>query len=185
MANRGMSAAMLTEIAKTQNYPIHLVYIETSPALYITTAHKVVSYNSQNYSPLGQLLAIPEIEESLALNARTISLSLSGVDQSIISAVLSQKLINKDIDIYMGFLDSGGSLISDPLQIFKGVIENFDADENDLQGNSIVKVSAASHWVDFEKTSGRRTNDADQQSIYPGDDGFRHTSEIISDLEWG
>lgn len=185
MADRGMSAAMLTEIAKTQNYPIHLVYIETSPALYITTAHKQISYNSQNWSPLGQLLKIPDIEESLSITARTINISLSGVDQSIISAVLSQKLINRDLDIYMGFLDSNGTLIVDPVQIFKGIVENYNVAENSVQGSSIVDVSVASHWVDFEKTAGRRTNDNDQQLLYPGDDGFRHTSQIIKDLEWG
>mgnify|MGYP000005822053 CR=1 FL=1 len=185
MANRGMSAAMLTEIAKPENYIVHLVYIETSPALYITTAHKQVTFNFQNYSPLGQLLKIPDIEESLSINSGTINLSLTGVDQSIISAVLAQKLINRDIDIYLGFLNTSGDLVADPLQIFKGIIENYNASEDSNSKTSRVEVSAASHWVDFEKTSGRRTNDADQQLLFPGDDGFRHTSEIIKDLQWG
>lgn len=185
MTDRGMTASMLAEIAKADTYPIDLVYIDTSPVLRITTAHKSLTYASQTWSPLGQLLSVPDIEETLGIQSAVSSLRLSGVDQSIISAVLSQKLINRDVQIFLGFLDSAGALVPDPVQIYKGKVSGWNVREDVTQESSVVEVQLSSHWVDFEKTAGRRTNDRDQQLLHLGDDGFRHSSEIIKDLQWG
>ena len=184
MASRGMSASMLSEIVKQETHHFHAVHLETDPGLYITTCYKQLSFGSQTWSPLGQLLKVPTINESISINANTVSLKLSGFNQSMIAAVLAHNLINQNVKIYLGFLNSSSSVIDSPLQIFDGKVSDWSIVEDSSKGSSVVDINLTSHWVDFEKTSGRRTNDQDQQSIHPGDDGMRHTSQIIKDLEW-
>ena len=55
----------------------------------------------------------------------------------------------------------------------------------DSEDSSDVTVSAASHWKDFEKENGRRTNDNSQKIYFPSDEGFEFAAKTIKDLKWG
>lgn len=185
MANRGMSASMLAEIAKDSVHMIYLVKIGLSTPEYLTTAYKQVAFSGDNYDPLGHLLSVSPITESLAIRVNSIDLTLSGVDQSFIATFLSQNLTNKTLQIWLGFLDSSGDLVPNPIEVFSGRVDNFNVNENTLSGSTEIKVTAANHWVDWEKTAGRRTNDEDQQLYFPGDKGLEFSSLIVKDLKWG
>jgi hypothetical protein len=50
---------------------------------------------------------------------------------------------------------------------------------------SNVTITAASHWSDFNKKSGRRTNHNSQQIFFNGDKGFEFAPKIMRDLKWG
>jgi hypothetical protein len=49
-----------------------------------------------------------------------------------------------------------------------------------------VRVRATSLFADFERRTGRHTNDAEQQIHYPGDKGFEFVSELRDkQINWG
>jgi len=48
-----------------------------------------------------------------------------------------------------------------------------------------LTVEIASHWKDFEKENGRRTNHNTQQLYFDGDLGFEFAAKTIKDLKWG
>lgn len=185
MADRDMSAAMLAEIAKDSVRMVHLIKIGLSTPEYLTTAHKDISFNGDSYFAIGHILKIGTVTESLAMRVNSINLTLSGADQSFIATFLSQNITNKTLQIWLGFLDSGGSLIPDPLEIFSGRIDSFKVSEDTISGSTQISATAANHWVDWEKVAGRRSNDHDQQLYYPGDLGLEFASQIVKDLKWG
>jgi hypothetical protein len=57
--------------------------------------------------------------------------------------------------------------------------------ENPDEGTCTLAIEAASHWVDFERRSGRHTNHAEQQVWFAGDKGFEFASEVMKDIPWG
>ena len=91
--------------------------------------------------------------------------------------------MNKDVEIYKGFLNDSQTLIGDPFTLFKGKIESFSVDEEIT--NSTVTITATSHWSDFEKIQGRRTNTNSQQIYFANDVGFDYASQAIAELRWG
>ena len=189
MTNRGSTSAFQTEIVKSQNQPIHLVKIYfdiPTGTQYLTDSFIPITYDSHTYSPLGYFLSFSDIEETTQLIINSLTLSISGVDQVYISHVLSERFIDRKVVIYKGFLStSDDSLIADPVLIFQGNMNTPSIHEAENEGMSTVSISVANQFVDFEKTSGRYTNQASQQSVYPGDLGFNYASEIIKDIVWG
>jgi len=185
MAGRGMSAAMLAEIEKPSVRLVHLIKFELTTTVYLTDAHKNITFESNEYENIGHLLSIGTVVESLEIKVNKTSLTLSGVDQAFISIFLSQNITNKRLTFYEGLLDNSGNLIDSPLQTFSGRADNFTCDEDTRAGTATITVTAANHWLDWERISGRRTNNDDQQHYYPGDRGFNFAAEIIKDLKWG
>ena len=186
MADRGATSAVLTELGKSQNQPFHLVDIMLDSApVYITDAWKELVWSSHTYTALGHLLSFSDIEESSELRVTNMTAQLSGVDQSLISAVLSYKYIDRPLRVYKGFLDDNVAIIANPILIFEGRMDAPVIAENPDDGSCVVSITATNAWVDFERKSGRHTNHEEQQLFFPGDKGFEFVSEITKEITWG
>jgi len=70
-----------------------------------------------------------------------------------------------------------------PILIFDGILTGYAIE--DTEEESKVTVQMASHWKDFEKENGRRTNHNSQQLYFAGDEGFEFAPKSIKDLKWG
>lgn len=184
--DRSSTAAFQTEVAKDENRPIHLVSVHLdSGVTYLTDAYKAVSYGGNNYEPVGHFMSFSDIEETAELIVSNVTVSLSGVDQAWISTMLSETYIDRQIMIYVGFLDDAQQLVTDPVLIFDGRIDSPTITENPESGTCMVTVSATNTWVDFNRTAGRHTNHEEQQLFFPGDKGFEFASVMKKDLVWG
>ena len=65
MAERGMSASVKTEIAKTANRPCYLVSLHfDSGTTYMTDYHRELTYDGNDYLAFGNLLGATDIEET-------------------------------------------------------------------------------------------------------------------------
>ena len=82
-----------------------------------------------------------------------------------------------------GFLDENQALVNYPFLLFDGRIENLSIEEDET--NSVVSISIASHWADFDKTKGRKTNTNSQALHFPTDLGFDYASQTAKDIKWG
>ena len=114
-----------------------------------------------------------------------ITISLSGVDKTWISRILSENYIDRTVKIYTGFLDNSYALIVDPVLIFEGRIDQPAISEKWDSGKSTVSIACTNAWVDFTRNTGRHTNHEEQQVFFSGDKGFEFASEIVKDITWG
>jgi PAB1-binding protein PBP1 len=110
-------------------------------------------------------------------------LSLSGADQTFISTCLNENVINDEVKIFRGFLQDTNVLIDDPFLLYNGQIDNFGISETDK--DSLVNLAIVSHWADFEKRSGRKTNNTSQQRFFSTDVGMDFSSQTVQDIKWG
>tara|TARA_R100000234_G_scaffold31987_2_gene18813 strand:- start:3638 stop:5407 length:1770 start_codon:yes stop_codon:yes gene_type:complete len=184
--DRGSTGAFQTEIVKSANKPFHLVKLSFDDVSYfLSDAYIPVTYDSDTYTPTGSFLAFSDIVETNEANIETISISLSGVDTTYINLFLSGGYLDRTVQIYKAFLDSNDALVSDPLLIFDGRLNNPVIKEDVEAGTSTVAVQASSLFVDFDRINTRFTNNESQQSFFAGDTGFRFSSVVVKELNWG
>ena len=180
---RTLTTAVKNELETNSLQPITLVYINVSTGFRFTDHYKDVTYDSNTYSASSLFTKISSVTESSEVEVSNITLSFSGADQTIISLFLNNNYMSKDVEVYKGFLDDSQALIADPVTLFKGKIESFNVDEE--INNSTVNISVASHWADFERVQGRKTNTNSQQIYFSGDVGFDYASQHIAEIKWG
>ena len=181
---RGLSSAVKTELATGNIEPVMLVELGFGTPVYLTNASfnivSNVSGSSRTYLANGHLRGITNISETNQPTKNSLSLSLSGVDQTYVSLVLNENIINDD---EMGFLDSNMTLISNPFLLFYGTIDQFKI--TDTTQTASVVLTITSHWANFSKTSGRTTTDNSQQRFFSSDKGMEFSALTVRDIKWG
>jgi len=185
--DRGSTPEFQAELVKAQNRPVHLVEVGfDSGSVFMTDSFKAITFAGDEYQAVGNFMGFSDIEETVGIIVSTVNLSLSGIDQVWISNVLNENFIDRQVKIWTGFL--GGSsldLVSDPVLIFDGRMNQPTISENPDSGESTVSVSCTNAWVDFTRKIGRHTNHEEQQIHFPTDKGFEFASEIVKDITWG
>lgn len=184
--NRGASAGVIAEFALDANRPIHLFELYLSGATtYATDAYRSVDWNGNTYPALGHFLDYSGVEEAGDLSITQASVRLSGVDQTLIAAILAYEYIDRRLVIRKAFLTSAEVVMVDPLPIFDGRVDSPSIEEDPESGICSVTIAASSHWIDFERTPGRHTNHEEQQIWFPGDLGFEYVSLKSAQVIWG
>jgi hypothetical protein len=180
MADRGATAAVITEIEKSKNQPFHLIEVEFSVnTFYLTDAYRDIVWDNgggnHTYIALGHFLSFSDIEETSTVQVSSLTVQLSGIDQTFLSAVLSEYYIDRPLKIYKGFLDDTMAVVADPILIFEGRMDSPIISENPDDGSCILSAAATNTWVDFERLAGRHTNHEEQQIF----------SELTKEIRWG
>jgi hypothetical protein len=184
---RSLTTAIKNELATNNITPVHLITINFSTPVNITDSSfsltSSVSGSSVTYSASDFIMGMSNFTEETDITKTSLTISLSGADQTFISTVLNENVINDAVNIYRGFLDNTNNLIADPFLLYDGQIDSFSISESET--NSTVSLAVVSHWADFEKTSGRKTNNNSQQRFFSADVGMDFSSETVQDIKWG
>lgn len=184
--SRGVDASMLSALQAQQVQVAHLVDVELdSGTIYVTDAWRPITYASNTYSALGHFLGIDAIDETTQLRVNDATLSLSGVDQSWVSSVLSEQVVNRRIKVRWVVLDASWAVVGTPLLVLDGRMDDPVIEEDPDSGQSTVAVRAVNIWSDFERTNGRRTNAGSQSRDFPADKGFQYVHQAGRAVVWG
>jgi hypothetical protein len=190
---RAITAAAESALDSARSDTLHLFEAEFSGGtVYATDAPFPIAWNGNTYPALGHLLSYDGLEENADLREARVGVSLSGVDQVYISAVLAENYLDRPLRVYRAFLDGQGGVIVDPFALFEGVMDFPEIAEDPHAappapglGTCTVTVEASSHWADFGRRPGRHTNDNEQQFHFPGDKFFEFVSEQNRTFQWG
>jgi len=149
---------------------------------YITDFAHDLLYNGDTYEAQSHLLKTASVNETNQLKVSSYTIELSAVSQEYVAILLTKNWMNRKLIIKRAFLDANNG-IDGVYTVFEGLLSNFDISEN--KDKAIVKITAQSHWADFERVTGRRTNQNSQQFYFPNDTGFKYSADSIKDLKWG
>tara|TARA_R110002096_G_scaffold272449_3_gene466162 strand:- start:1367 stop:1933 length:567 start_codon:yes stop_codon:yes gene_type:complete len=184
---RGLTSAVKTELATGIIEPVILVEIGLSTPIYLTNASfdltSSISGTSRTYLSNGHLRGITGVQETNAPTKNSLSLSLSAVDQTYVALALNENIINDNVFIYQGYLNSSLALIADPFLLFYGTIDEFKISDNTSTATLVLIIS--SHWGNFSKTSGRSTTNNSQQRFFSNDIGMNYSALTVRDIKWG
>ena len=184
---RSLTSAVKTELATNDIRPVHLITLGFGTPVNITDCSfsltSSVSGSSVTYNASDFILGISNHTEETDITKSSVILVLSGADQTFISTVLGENVVNDSVDIFRGFLNDSNALISDHFLLYRGKIDSFDISEGDKE--STVGLRIVSNWSDFEKKNGRKTNNTSQQRFFSADVGMDFASQTVQDIKWG
>ena len=184
---RGLSSSVKTQLATGIIDPVLLIEIGFGTPVYLTNASfditSSISGTSRTYLSNGHLRGISGVSETNKPTKNTLSISLSAVDQTYVSIALNENIINDNVYVYRGYLDTNNALIGDPFLLFYGTIDEYKIGDNTTTANLVLSVT--SHWGNFSKVSGRVTTDNSQQRFFSGDKGMEFAALTVRDIRWG
>ena len=113
---RGLSSSVKTELATGSIDPVLLIEIGFSTPIYLTNASFDIASNisgtSRTYVSNGHLRSITGVNETNRPTKNTLSISLSGVDQTYISVALNENIINDNVFVYLTSTGGGANVVA-------------------------------------------------------------------------
>lgn len=175
---------VITPVEGTSNIRIaDFLRITTTSGTYLmTTAPSnltVAAVDASPFQSVGTLLAIGEVQRDIKSTANDTTITLSGIDTAMLGFVLGQNVKGSPIQLWHGFFDTNGALITTGgtgglYQYFNGIITSFAISEqwmDDLRMYvGTISVSASSIQLILQnRIAGRYTNNSSWQFYNSGD----------------
>lgn len=152
--------------------------------LYLWTGRGNVSWNGHTWTGVGTLGTVSTIEEGSTVEARGITLTMSGLDATALSDVLNEVQQGLPALVYLGLFDENLALIPNPVTAFAG---RMDQPTIDVDGTTAtISIACESRLMDMNTPAERRYTNEDQQREYPNDQGFSFVNGIQEvTIYWG
>ena len=180
---RGLSTTLKTELAKSNFAWALLAKLEFNSTYYFTTCQHDLSSGGNTYLSSGMLLDLSEIGEDSGISTGGITLTLSAAATSLMTDLLTNGHLHRQITVSLALLDSDHAIIDSPFELYRGRVESMSI--KDTAKTSTLELGVANHWADFERSNGRSFTDNAQQQRYSGDKGFEFAAQAGDDMTWG
>lgn len=154
-----------------------------------TDAPYNITFNSNTYTAQGAFLNVSETEENADVQIVSATITLSALDVSYVTSFATSAQINQLVTIRRAFINfSTNQLIGDSagenaITIFRGRISGYSV-RNDINTAEIT-LQVSSQFINFDKRSGRRTNQGNFQVEHPQDHSMEFSAVSLKDIKWG
>jgi len=186
---------VITPVVDTNNIRIaDFVRLTTPDATYrfATTASSLTIgvVDAQPFQALGQLVKVGDATKDIKSTANETTVTLVGIDQTMLGLVLGQNIKGSQIEMWHGFFDVNGALITTGgsgglYQFFNGYVNSFAISEqwNEEQRSFMgaITVSASSIQLILQnRTAGRFTNNNSWTFYNPADTSMNRVSFVTT-----
>ena len=103
--------------------------------------------DSETYTGAGTLLSISGVEEDLEMKSSGLSISLSGMDATVLNYALTENYQNRPITLLMGFQMGGSNESAGEMTIFKGRMTALTI--NDTPDGATISIDCENRLVDL------------------------------------
>lgn len=153
------------------------------PAVRLWTGYGNITIDSKTYVGAGQLGGISSIGESNKVEAKGITLSLSGIPSNLMTSALYETYQNRDCTIYFGCLVNGQLTVT-PYEIFTGLMDTMNITQSGDTSN--ITLNVESSLINLKRTRISRFTDEDQQNLHTGDVSLRYVADLQNkEILWG
>ena len=133
----------------------------------------------ETYFGAGQLISIEGVSEAADLAAKGLTVSLSGLPSSIVSAALQEPYQRRVCRVYFG-----DASVSDVINVFSGRLNKMSIE--DSADAATISVLVDSKLVEADKASNRRYTSESQKSRHSNDTFFDYVSALQdAEVVWG
>jgi hypothetical protein len=181
---RAMSSGMLAALQATELFPaIFVTAAFRSATVYIWSGIGTIDWNGQTWLGLGSFLDISPAEDGTTVEAKGITLTLSGIDPTLLPEALGDFQLGLPVSVQFG-LYSGGTLIESPITTWAGRMDQPTIDVDATA--AVITINCENRLLDMNVPVDRRYTSVDQQRDYPGDLGFQFVNALQErTLFWG
>lgn len=163
--------------------PIATYRFTTAPSNLTITA-----VDSSAFSAVGILIKVGEAQRDIKSTANETTISMTGIDTATLGWVLGQNVKGAKIEMWHGFFDTSGALITSGgvgglYQFFNGFINSFSISEQWMEEARMyvgtISVSAASIQLILQnRVAGRYTNNNSWQFFNAADTSMNRVNFI-------
>jgi hypothetical protein len=183
---RNITSNYLLALQEGYLFPCILIeiYFASGPVR-VTTAWQDKILNGVLYTAVGSAIEVSTIEDGSSVQARGVSVTLSGLNLGQLAATLSEFQVGRSATIYLGLFGGEGlSLVVDTVVAWQGRTDQptINIDRN----TASISINLESALMDMNVPVPYRYTHVDQQRFFPGDLGFQWVNSIQSILVyWG
>jgi len=148
----------------------------------------VPAVSTTPFTPASVLMKVGDVQRDIKSTANETTVSLSGIETTMLGFVLGQNIKGSKIEMWHGFFDSTGALITTGgtgglYQFFSGYITSFSISESWMEEAkaylATISVSASSTQLILQnRIAGRYTNNNSWQFFAPGDTSMNRVGFI-------
>ena len=179
---RSLSTDLQAQVSSSAVRTAFLVELNLSTTIRLTDWYTNVTYDSNSYEAGGSFLSVNTTTETGQLQVNEINIGFSNITDDVRALVQDGSFTDKTVDIYIAYFGSAESIVG-AINYFSGQIRNVSIQE-DIE-SSVLNMTVASHWANWNLTKGRHYSDESQQSFSSGDKGMEFATQVKSDVRWG
>jgi hypothetical protein len=158
------------------------LYFDTE-TIRLWTGMTDLSYGGNSFIGASKLLNISMIDEGKEISAKGVTISLNGVDSSLISYAITENYRGRLVEIYLAFLVNN-AIVADPYKVFSGYMDTMQI--GDTGQTCDLVLTAESRLIDLQRPRSRRYTGEDQKIDYPNDLGLDFVTSIQDvKIKWG
>lgn len=187
MASRqGVDSAIENRLGADHQYLFFAVKAQfDTETIRLWTGASDLTIDSETYEGAGTLLSIGDIEDSMEVKSTHLTVSLSGMDTTVMNLALSEDLQNRKIKLLMGYLMGGANESAGEIVMFSGRMTNVQISD-DPENGATIAINAENRLVDLNRPSNLRYTNASQMTLNSSDTGFKYVQAIQGkELMWG
>lgn len=147
---------------------------------YLTDAYNPLTVEGNEYTSLGALMSVSDIQDDYKSTQSTITVVISGIPNTTdyMNIILNEKIKGGEVNVYRAFFDTNTlEQQANAYLRYRGIISNYSVEENtDIRGgestNTLILSCANIFNILSRKISGQRTNGASRRQFYPDDQSF-------------
>ena len=158
-------------------YAVELFFNQGTVRLWTGVGDRTI--NNDVYVGAIGLLGVSAAEEISDLSAKTMSITVSGLESAALSIAMTEPYQRRVAKVYLG-----EQSVSDVVEIFSGQMNTMSIE--DSGENSTIQISIESKLVELERSANWRYTDENHKSRNSGDSFFSYVKSI-QDLQvaWG
>jgi hypothetical protein len=182
---RPLSPALLTALSAPILNPALFVQAQFSDeTVYMWSGVGSVTWNGHTWIGLGGFLGVTTPEDSSTVEAKGITLMLSGMDAKMLPQALNDVVLGYPVTVYLALYDSNNTLIDGPVVAWAG---RLDQPTFEVGGTEVsLQINCESRLLDMNVGVDRRYTHEDNQLDNPGDLCFMFVDSIQEmTLFWG
>jgi hypothetical protein len=185
MPRPDVTTGFATALAAAIIRPAVLVQIQfISSTLFLWSGKGSFTWNGQTWLGVGSFGNITTVEEGSTIEARGTTLTLSGIDATVLSDSLTDLRQGLPVTVWLALFDATPAMIPDPVIIFQGRVDQPTISHD---GKTFtIQINCESRLMDLNVPAERRYTNEDQQRDYPNDRGMEFVNSIQEvTIYWG
>lgn len=178
--SRTVPAAILNALQQDTVEPYYAVEAQfTGGTVRLWTGYGDRTIEGNTYTGAGSLINISGLEEVADLSSRSITVTLSGLDDEILTLALSEPYQRRTLRVLFGIIGA-----TDVVEVFSGFMNTMSIE--DTADNGTVSVLVDSRLVELERASNRRYTSESHKARYPSDTFFDYVADLQDkQITWG
>jgi hypothetical protein len=183
--SRGLEAAAETAIEQSVVAPVLFADLDfPSGHVRVHSGVGTITWGGYDWLGVGTFGDISGLTESAELERKTVTYTLRGVPNDLISVVLGENYQGRTDRVYIAFFNTTTyQMVADPHLLHSGLMDVTAIKES---STCTITVTSESRIASWSRPVVRRYTDAEQQRRFPGDKGLEFISQAAQkEIVWG